>query len=321
MRILVTGSTGVVGSHLLDFLATLPGLDLYGTRRWRSTGYQAPGVTYVETDITDYQSVKGILDKIRPQVLFHLAAQSYTAPSFAAPRATWDVNAIGTLNVLEALSDIPWKPEACVIAGSAAAYGEQALFPTAEDAPLRPVSPYGCTKAAQDLLGFQYYRSHSLPIIRTRSYIHVGTRQGLYNAVQAFCQQIATAETISNPRFTLKVGNLDTKRDILDVRDAVRGFWAVVQHGVPGEAYNICRGEAYGMREIVSALLKLTSLKVDVAVDAGRLRLTDPPIEVGNNAKLTAMSGWRAEIPFTDTLKWILDWRRSDASMGRASVK
>lgn len=309
MRVLVTGATGLIGSHLTEYLVRQPDVEVYGMRRWRSPSGLVEGATYVDGDILDYQSVSAIVATVHPNVVFHLAAQSYTSPSFSAPRATWDVNAIGTVNLLEALRLSSPKPDMCVVASSAAAYGEQEVFPTPEEAPFRPVSPYGVTKAAQDLLGFQYYRAYGVPIVRTRSYIHVGTRQGLQNAVQAFTHQIALAEAGGIPP-ALRVGNLETRRDFTDIRDVVRAFWLLAQKGKPGEAYNVCTGEARRIGDVLTTLLGLSRIPLNVEVDPSRLRTTDPAIEVGLNERLRDTTGWRPEIPFADTLAWILNWRR-----------
>lgn len=217
---------------------------------------------------------------------------------------------MGTLNLLEAVRHLQVKPDVVLMVGSAAAYGEQESFPTTEEAPFRPVSPYGCSKAAQDLLAYQYYRAHGLPIIRTRSYIHIGTRQGLHNAVQAFAHQVAAAEAgLQEP--VVKVGNIETRRDILDVRDAVEAFWALIEKGEPGQAYNVCRGEAYRVGDLLNLLLRMSRRPLTVQLDTSRLRVTDPPLEVGSNAKLVSATRWKPRIAIEETLRWILDWRRN----------
>lgn len=310
MRILITGVTGLIGSHLADHLVERRVGEVWGLRRWRSPRYDSLGVRYVEGDVTDYLSLAEVVGRCRPDVVFHLAAQSYTAPSFEAPRSTWEVNVMGTLNLLEATRRSPYKPEVVVIAGSAAAYGQQDRFPTEEIAPLRPVSPYGASKAAQEIVALQYFRSYGLPVIVTRSYIHVGTRQGLHNAVQSFAWQVARAEAqLQEP--IIRVGNLDTRRDILDVRDAVRALWLVAERGRHGEVYNVCRGEAYRIGDLLDTLLGMSRRELTVDVDPERLRPTDPPLELGSREKLTTATGWEPSIPIEETLRWILDWHRA----------
>lgn len=310
MRILITGVTGVIGSHLADHLIERRVGEVWGLRRWRSARYQPAGLRCIEGDVTDYVSLADAVDRCRPDIVFHLAAQSYTAPSFDAPRTTWEVNVMGTINLLEAIRRAPHKPDVIVVAGSAAAYGQQDRFPTDEEAPLRPVSPYGASKAAQEIVAFQYCRSYGLPVVATRSYIHVGTRQGLHNAVQSFAWQVARAEAqLQEP--VVRVGNLDTRRDILDVRDAVRAFWLLAEHGRAGEVYNVCRGEAYRIGDLLERLLGMSRREVAVEIDPERLRPTDPPLELGSRTKLTAATGWKPSIPIEQTLRWILDWHRA----------
>lgn len=311
-RVLVTGATGLIGSHLIDYFLEKEGVALWGFRRWRTEPYREGEVRYVEGDITDYLCVADAIDRARPHVIFHLAAQSYTGPSFTAAKATWDVNVMGTIHLLEAVRRARSKPEVIVVAGSAAAYGDQDSFPTAEDAPFRPVSPYGCSKAAQDLVAYQYWRTYGLPVIRTRSYIHVGVRQGLHNAVQSFAQQLAQAELGLRPP-VVYVGNLEARRDILDVRDAVRAFALLAEKGRPGEAYNICRGEAVRIGDLLATLLRMSPKAVDVQRDRSRLRPTDPPLELGSCSKLVETTGWKPMIPIERTLEWILAWQRERA--------
>jgi len=312
MRVLITGATGLIGSHLASYLLQRRVGEVWGLRRWRSSRHEPPGLRSVEGDVTDYLSLADVVARCRPDVVFHLAAQSYTAPSFEAPRTTWEVNVIGTLNLLEAIRRAPRKPEVILVAGSAAVYGQTDRFPTQEDTALRPVSPYGASKAAQELLAGQYFRSYGLPILVTRSYIHVGTRQGLHNAVQNFAWQVARAEVgLQEP--VVRVGNLETRRDILDVRDAVRALWLLVELGTPGETYNVCRGEAYRIGDLLDHLIRLARRELRVEVDQALLRPTDPALEVGSRAKLTAATGWEPVIPIAETLTWVLEWRRAQA--------
>lgn len=318
MRVLVTGATGVIGSHLIDHLLDHVGAEVWGLRRWRTPPYRDGEVSYLEGDVTDPTSIASALEEAGADVVFHLAAMSYTRPSYGAPSLTWQVNVVGTVNLLEGIRSASRKPERIVIAGSAAAYGDQEEYPTHESAAFHPTSPYGCTKAAQDHLGHQYFRAYSLPIIRTRSYIHVGTRQGLHNACQAFADQVAKAERgLQDP--VIKVGNLGTRRDILDVRDAVKAFWGLAETGKVGEAYNVSRGRAHRIGDLLDELLALSRIRLTVQEDAGRLRPVDTPLEVGVNDKLRAATGWAPEIDLKDTVRWVLDWRREfDRGSGKA---
>lgn len=315
MRVLITGITGLVGSHLADYLLTLEGVEVIGFKRWRaddrSIRHLGERVRLIEGDIEDAFSVATALDQAQPDRIYHLAAQSYPSESWAAPTATLQANVLGTVNLLEAVRR--QRPQAQMhIAGSAASYGliRPDEVPIVEDRPLRPLSPYGISKAAQEMLGYQYAQNYGMQIYLTRSFIHIGARQDSRTSAQTFARQVAEAEIGLRPA-VIEVGNLDARRDYLDVADVVRALWLLLERGTPGEVYNVCSGSAPQVRELLDIYLSLARIPLDVRVDPARLRPADEPILVGDHSKLRAATGWQPEVPLTESLRRILDYWRT----------
>jgi GDP-4-dehydro-6-deoxy-D-mannose reductase len=314
MRVLITGITGLVGSHLADMLLELGDYEIYGFKRWRaddrSIRHFGPSVRILEGDITDPHSVRAAVVDSRPDLVFHLAAQSYPSESWAAPTTTIETNVIGTVNVLEAVRGE--SPDARVqVAGSSAAYGfvPTEEMPISEARPLRPLSPYGVSKAAQEMLGHQYADSYSMAVVMTRSFNHIGTRQDSRTAAQTFARQIAEAEVGIRPR-QIHVGNLEPLRDFLDVHDAVRAMKLVVEDGTPGSIYNVCSGRAVRIGDMLDMYLALGEGEFEVVVDEARLRPQDEPILHGDNAKIRNELGWAPQVPLATSLEQILGfWR------------
>ena len=266
----------------------------------------------VPLDVRDAAAVRRLVEEIRPDVVYHFAGQAYVIPSWEDPAATFDVNVRGTLHLLEALRHL--RPNCAVaFAGSGTEYGEPDAIPTPEEAPLLPTSPYATSKAAADLLCYQYFRSFEIPVFRYRIFgtTGIGKRGDVCND---FASQIARLETPGAvPR--LKVGDLDKKRDIQDVRDAVRAMIAVVERGEAGAAYNIGCGEARDVRGILETLRRLSRRSFDVEEEAARRRRVDEPVHLGDISRLHRL-GWRPSIPFEETLRGILDDWRSQPTNG-----
>lgn len=314
MRVLITGITGLVGSHLADYLLSLGEIDVVGFKRWRSSDAnirQLEGrVRMLEGDIEDAFSVASAIEASRPDRIFHLAAQSYPGESWGAPATTLRANVLGTLNVLEAARRL--TPAARIhLAGSAAVYGlvPPDEMPIKEDRPLRPLSPYGVSKAATEMLGYQAWQAYGQQIYLTRSFIHIGPRQGVRPAAQTFARQIAEAEAGKRPP-VVEVGNLTVRRDFLDVADAVRGLWSLLEYGAAGEVYNLCSGRAPSIGELLDIYLSMATIPMDVREDPARLRPADEPILVGDYAKLQAATGWLPQVSLEESARRILDhWR------------
>ena len=314
MRVLVTGITGLIGSHLVDFLLAQPGIEVIGFKRWRSSDrnirHLRGRITLLEGDIEDAYSVARAIEATKPDRIFHLAAQSYPAESWAAPVTTLEANVLGTLHVLEAARRL--CPHARIhVAGSAAAYGliKPDEIPIVEDRPLRPVSPYGVSKAAQEMLGYQAAKSYGQQVYLTRSFIHLGPRQDARPAAQTFARQIAEIEAGLRPP-VVEVGNLDVRRDFLDVTDAVRAIWSIVEDGEPAEVYNVCSSTAPAIRELLDLYLQQSHVAVEVRPDPARMRPADEPILLGDNQKLRQATGWKPEVSLLTSTERILHYWR-----------
>jgi GDP-4-dehydro-6-deoxy-D-mannose reductase len=323
MRALITGITGFAGSHLAEhLLAEHPEVEVYGTFRWRSrmenVEHLRDRIHLVETDLRDSTSVLTALDKSRPDYIFHLAAQSFVPASWSAPNETLTTNISGQTNIFEAVRVLRLDP-VVQIACSSEQYGMVLPHetPIKETNPLRPLSPYAVSKVAQDFLGYQYFQSYGLKVIRTRGFNHTGPRRGQVFVTSNFCSQVAAIELgLQEP--VIHVGNLEAIRDFTDVRDTVRAYWLAVTRAKPGEVYNIATGRGIRMREMLDQLLALSPAKVTIEVDPDRLRPSDVEILIGDSSKFRADTGWEPRIPFEQTLGDLLAyWRQRLA--GRAA--
>jgi len=315
MRVLITGITGFAGSHLADYiLADHPDVDVYGTVRWRSRRdnilHIQDKIKLYEADLKDIVSLKKCLVEIRPDWIFHLAAQSFVPASWVCPVETFAINAIGQINLFEAILGLNLSPK-IQIAGTSEEYGfvHPDEVPMKETNPLRPLSPYAVSKVAQDLLAFQYHKSYGLRTVRTRGFNHTGPRRGEVFVTSNFAKQIAEIEK-KKKEPVIFVGNLEAKRDFSDVRDIVRGYWLCLEKGEEGEVYNVGTGKTYLMKEVLDMLLSLSSVKVEIEVDPQRLRPSDVPILLSDCTKLSEKTGWKPKIPFKKTLEDLLNYWR-----------
>ena len=311
MRVLVTGVAGFVGGHVVDLVrAEHAGVEVVGLDSRPGNRARALGIEVVQADLEDPASVRQALDRVRPDRIVHLAAQSSPQRSWEDPAGTLQTNLLGLLHLLEAARALSIAPRMLVV-GSAEEYGlvRPEDNPLTEGHPLRPTSPYAVSKVAQGFLALQYATSLQLPIVRTRTFHHTGPRRGEGFAESSFARQLAEIEAGRRaPR--LEVGNLDAVRDFTDVRDVVRAYWALLEEGEPGEVYNVCSGRGVRMADLLHELVALSGLTVEIAVDPARLRPLDVPVLVGDPARLRAATGWQASTPLRQTLRDLLDhWR------------
>ena len=315
MRVLITGITGFVGSHLAEH-ALKAGVEVVGSVRWRSRLEHIEGIRQrlrlIECDLRDAVSTRALVAQAKADWVFHLAAQSFVQASFNAPAESLHTNLICQVNLLEALRAERQEPRILVV-GSSEEYGlvHEHETPTTEQSPLRPLSPYAVSKVAQDLMGYQYWKSYGLHILRSRAFNHSGPRRGDVFATSTFARQIAEIEAgLREP--VIHVGNLTPRRDFSDVRDIVRGYWLMLERGEPGEVYNLCSGQAWSIQWVLDFLLgESKAKKVSVLEAPDRLRPSDVPLLLGDRTKIEKALGWRTEIPFEQTLRDLLDyWRQ-----------
>lgn len=315
MKVLITGITGFVGSHLAEYCLSR-GAEVWGTKRWRSNLENISGILdrikLMDADVTDSSAVRRVLDKSKPDWVFHLAAQSYVPASFIQPRETLHTNIQGQINFLHGLKEGLFGKLLAI--GSSEEYGqvEEDEIPITEENPLRPLSPYAVSKVTQDLLSYQYFKSYGLHVVRTRAFNHTGPRRGYVFAESNFAKQIAEIENGENKEHIISVGNLEAIRDYTDVRDTVRAYWLALEKGEPGKIYNICSGRGWKIQTVLDILLSKTSIKdITVVRDESRMRPSDVPILVGSPGEFKRQTGWEAVILFETTLFDLLNyWRK-----------
>ncbi len=313
MRVLITGITGFVGSHLAEYLLS-KNYEVYGTYRWRSRMENILAIkdklNLYECDLKDATAVYNLIKEIQPDMIFHLAAQSYVPMSWSCPSETIITNVVSQVNILEAVRNLKIDP-LIHIAGSSEEYGlvYENEIPIKETNPLRPLSPYGVSKVAQDLLGYQYYKSYHLKIIRTRAFNHEGPRRGEVFVTSNFAKQIAEIEKGKREPI-IYVGNLQAVRDFTDVRDVVKAYYLALTKGKVGEVYNIASGKGYKIKEILDFYLEKSRVEVEVRVDEKRLRPSDVELLIGDATKIKEECGWQPEIPIEKTLEDLLNYWR-----------
>jgi len=315
-KALITGITGFAGSHLAELLLKKK-IKVYGTCRWRSRteniDHLNGKINLIEADLLDLKSLQKAMMDVRPDYVFHLAAQSFVPASWTSPGATMEINAVGSVNLFEAIRSAKIDP-LIQIACSSEEYGLVLPneVPIKETNPLRPLSPYAVTKITLDYLGYQYHQSYGLKIVRTRGFNHTGPRRGKPFVCSAFASQVAEIEK-GKKKPVLMVGNLKAIRDFTDVRDMVRGYWLAVNKGKLGEVYNICSGKGVKIQDVLDKLLKMSKVKITVKQDPARMRPSDVPILLGSYDKFKRRTGWKPKIEFDQTLKDILDYWREHA--------
>ncbi len=312
MKAMITGVTGFAGSHLAEFLLErgdyeVSGIDVPGCGLEKIEPIRQK-VDLIECDIRNALSLTKALKSAGPDRIFHLAAQAFVRTSWQSPAETMNTNLVGTLNLFEAVRSIGLDCR-ILAAGSSDEYGKTGDSPVDETCPLRPLSPYGVSKAAQNLLAYQYCQSYSLDIVCTRAFIHTGIRSPEVYVASNFAKQIAEIEAgLKQP--VLLVGNLEAVRDFCHVKDMVRGYSLALEKGEGGATYNICSGRGLSIRQVLDMLLEMTDAPIEVRQDPDRLRPSDITTLVGDCSRFRKATGWKPEIPFEQALRELLDdWR------------
>jgi GDP-4-dehydro-6-deoxy-D-mannose reductase len=296
----LTGGAGFVGQWLQEHLSA-----------------SGDEVDAPEVDVTDGAALREVVLTAKPDAIYHLAAISNVGESWDDPVRTLEVNATGTLNLLEAARALA-RPPTVLLVCSAEVYGQVATedLPLTEDAPLRPVSPYAASKVAAEFLGLQAYLAHQLPVVRARAFNHIGPGQAPTFVVSSLARQIAEVERRGGG--SVMVGNLSTRRDFTDVRDVVRAYRLLVERGTAGDVYNVCSGQAVAVEEVARRLIALAHADLQLEVDPARVRKVETPVLLGSPAKLAAATGWAPERLLDDTLADVLAaWRQELAASTR----
>ena len=312
-KALVTGVSGFVGSHLVEYLIS---------QDINVTGFAHPNhpldnlndiknkIKIIKINILNKSSLEKNLETEKFDYIFHLAAFSSPSQSFKNPKETLENNILGQLYLLESLAKNKSKSKVLII-GSADEYGEvkEEKLPINEETNFAPASPYAVSKVAQDMLGLQFFLHHKLHIVRVRSFNHIGPRQSKAFVVPAFASQIAELEKTNGGK--IKVGNLNSWRDFTDVRDIVRAYLLALQKGIPGEVYNIGSGKLFKIEEILKILLSFSKAKIEVIKDKSRIRLTEIQKSSCDFTKFKKQTGWEPIIPIAKTLSDTIEFERN----------
>ena len=332
MKALITGITGMVGSHLADFLLSETDWEIYGICRWRSPldniEHLLPKVEAKDrlhllyADLNDQASLQRAIDDAVPDFVFHLAAQSYPQTSFDSPVDTLNTNVLGTCRLMEAIKlSTKCQDPVVHVCASSEVFGRvpREKLPIDEECTFHPASPYAISKVGTDLVGRFYGEAYGMKVVTTRMFTHTGPRRGDVFAESSFAKQIAMIEAgVKEP--ILSTGNLDSLRTWSDVRDAVRAYYLLVTKSpIPGEYYNIGGTFSCSVREMLETLLSLSTVEnIDVRTDPARLRPIDADLQVPNTEKFKKHTGWEPQIPYEKTMRDLLDYWRERVSSGRS---
>ena len=307
----MTGATGFAGSHLVDELLTRePAVAAWAHRG--STRKPEPAdarVRWSAIDLLDRDAVIRALVDTQPSAIYHCAGIAHVGDSWLAPERALRVNVLGTHHLLDAVREAGLHCPV-LVTGSALVY-RQSMTPITEDDPVGPADPYGVSKLAQEMRAL---RAQHTAVYIARPFNHAGPRQGPSYSTSSFARQIAEIEA-NRSAPVLRVGNLESRRDITDVRDTVRAYVAMVERGRPGRPYNVCSGQAYRVRDLLDALVGMSTVPIAIEVDPARLRPSDNPVIAGDRSRITAETGWMPRIPIDRTLADLLQYWRQQAAL------
>lgn len=310
MKALIIGGAGFVGSYLMQHLHDEYPWQLYCTKLPAET-VTFPDAQVFDLDILDKSAVRELLNQVKPDYIFHLAAQSSVALSWKNPELTIDVNIKGCVHILDALRECRMNPRVLMI-GSGEEYGyiRPEEVPITESITPRPGNIYAATKACQNMLAYIYTKGYQMNIIMVRAFNHIGPGQAPAFVVSDFCKQVAEMECGQKPP-TLYVGNLDAQRDFTDVRDVVTAYALLIQKGEPGQTYNVGSSKAVPIQTLLNAIVALAAVPISVEISPEKLRPADIPIIEASISKLQKCTGWVPRIPLSQTIEETLNyWRQ-----------
>lgn len=331
-KVFITGITGMVGSHLADYLFENTDWEIHGLIRWRSSLKNIENLIGVINqnkrvflhcgDLNDENSLRRIVKEIRPDYVFHLGAQSYPKTSFEASIDTYNTNINGTERLLRSLKD--YSKDAIIhVCSSSEVFGRvsEDKIPIKEDCNFHPASPYAISKIGVDLIARYYAEAYSMMVLSTRMFTHTGPRRGDVFAESTFAKQIALAEkNYIEP--VVKVGNLNSKRTISDVRDAVRAYYLLLTiNPIKGECYNIGGNYSCTVGKVLEDLINLSSIKekIKIKIDKERLRPIDADLQVPNTQKFMNHTGWKPQIPYEKTISDLLSYWREEVKKNKGN--
>jgi len=330
-KVLITGITGMVGSHLADYLLKNTKWEIHGICRWRSPQdnvehllhrvNKKDRVFFHYGDLCDYISLKNVINKVNPDYVYHLAAQSYPQTSFSSPVDTYNTNILGTENLLEAIRDNQKIDPLIHVCSSSEIFGRipKDKLPIDEECSFHPASPYAISKVGTDLIGRFHAQAYNQKIIVTRMFTHTGPRRGDVFVESSFAKQIAMIE-VGELKPVVKVGNLDSMRTFADVRDAVRAYYMLLTvNPIPGEYYNIGGLHSCKIKEMLDFLLSLSTVSgINIELDEERLRPIDADLQIPDTTKFLEHTGWKPEITFEKTMTDLLNYWRKRVSDGKS---
>lgn len=312
MKALIIGAAGFVGGHLIRHLSDELGFEVYATKlSFEKTDADCAGI--FDLDILDAEAVSDLLCQLRPDYIYHLAAQSSVKMSWSNPQLTADVNIKGTLNVLESVRKLDFKTRILLV-GSGEEYGfvRPEEVPVNEETTLRAGNIYAVTKACQGMLGEVYTRAYKLDIIMVRAFNHIGPGQADIFVVSDFCKQAVLAET-GKKKPVIRVGNLSAKRDFTDVRDIVKAYSSLMKSGMSGETYNVGSGKSRSIQQMLDMILERSETDISVEIDTSRMRPSDVPVIEADISKLSETTGWFPTIPIEQTIDDMMNyWREKE---------
>lgn len=321
-KVLITGITGFAGSHLMDYLLENTDYEVYGIKRvnsnLRNVHHALERITLLDADLLDETSLIGVLGKVMPDQIYHLGALSWVTPSWDMPVVYMQTNAIGTINLFEAMRVVGCKARVLTSA-TPEEFGDVPadMIPITEETRIKPINPYAASKAAQDMVCITYHASYGMDIVRTRAFNHEGPRRYIHGAIASFAYQIAKIEKgLQEP--VIKVGNLSATRNFTDVRDTVRAYYLAMEKGVSGELYVIGSDQIHTMKDVLDMLIKHSTVadKIHIEVDPARVRPTELMTFIGDYSKFKSLTGWEIRYGLDETLESVLNYWRDFIAKG-----